>query len=106
MRIDPKINGQLDRLGGGASDAAGGQRAAEAGGKAQDESAFEPLDVLLKNRLTVASMQAAASSVTSASDAQALAERTAELMRGNADAARVAQQGELLRGRLNDLLGD
>ena len=105
MRIDPKISDHLDRLGGGASDAARGQQAAAAGDAVQDEAAFEPLDSLLRNRLAASSLQDSASSVTSAADVQALADRTAELLRGSADLGRAAQ-GNLAADRLRDLLAD
>lgn len=106
MRLDPShIGDPLRQLGGGAADAASGQQASRHADDVQEESAFESLDSLLLKRLRAATMEDAAASVNSFSDAQALLDRTRQLQQGDTETARTAQ-GDLARDRLRDLLGE
>lgn len=103
MRIDPaQIGDQLRHITGG--DAARGARTAATTESVQDESRFESVDRLLLKQLAVQSAEEAATSSIAFADAEALADRTAQLIAAAPRDAHGAH-GELARDRLRGLLG-
>jgi hypothetical protein len=104
MRLDPTQSDPLRHLGGGAVDASIGQENARQSEEAAKESQYESLDALMLRRMRAAQVTDAASSVSSASDAQEMAQRTRQLMTDDTHAARMAQ-GHLVRDHLRKLLG-
>jgi len=107
MRIDSShIGDQLRKVAAnGVEDAEAGQRTGQAAERLAPESDFEPMDKLLLKRIQLDSIEQAATETISFADAQALADRTRQLMSESPVEARGAQLGQA-RERLRDLLGE